>query len=197
MTSALVAGLAAGYGVAIPLGPVGSYLTTISARLPRAAVAGALGIATVDGAYALAALLGGRAAADALRPVLGPLRWVSVAVLAAVAVRVALGARRAAASDANDRPIAPRRIFLTFVGLTAVNPATLVFFAALVIGLREVGDAAAFPPAVFVASLSWQLALVAGGALLGRLAAGPRARQATALAGAAVMAGLALRLALG
>ncbi len=53
----------------------------------RVGAAAALGIAAVDGCYALGATLGGAAAAEAIRPALGVLHWVSVAVLAAVAAR--------------------------------------------------------------------------------------------------------------
>jgi threonine/homoserine/homoserine lactone efflux protein len=198
MTSALAAGVVAGYAVAIPMGPVGVYLMTVGARAPlRVAAAGALGIATVDGSYALAAVLGGRAAADALQPALGVLRWVSVAVLLVVAGRIAHTALRPAPAAVEPaRPPSVAGAFRTFVLITAVNPGTLVFFAALVVGLRSPGSAFAFVPAVFAASLSWQLALAGSGALLGRVLGGPQARRGTALVGALVTAGLAVHLAL-
>jgi len=69
------------------------------------------------------------------------------------------------------RPPAPGRVFVTFAGLTAVNPATLLYFAALTAALPPaLGLEAA--PLVFVAgavlaSLAWQLVLVALGAVWG------------------------------
>ena len=198
MSAALLAGLAAGYGVAVPMGPVGTYLMTVSARNRWCVgAAAALGVATVDGTYALIATIGGSTAATAVRPALGTLRWASVAVLVAVALRVAITGWRTA--DGGIQPIAAtsgRRAFATFVGLTAVNPATLVFFAALVVGLRTGTGAVLFVPAVFAASLSWQLALAAAGTGLGRATSTPKGRRITAAVGAAVMLGLAVRLAI-
>ncbi len=73
---------------------------------------------------------------------------------------------------------------------------------ALVVGLRAgiapgpLGQAV-FVAAAFAASASWQLGLACGGALLGRLLSGDRARRATALVSGALIGVLALRLALG
>lgn len=70
MTGGAAAGLVAGWGVALPVGPVGSYLVGLAAREPqRTATAAALGVATTDGCYALAAVIGGAGLAAALRPV--------------------------------------------------------------------------------------------------------------------------------
>lgn len=59
MTGALVAGLIAGYGIAVPVGAVGAYLVSLSARTSlRIGSSAALGVATADGIYALAAMAG-------------------------------------------------------------------------------------------------------------------------------------------
>ncbi|MER6983865.1 LysE family transporter, partial [Streptomyces carpinensis] len=95
MTAALVAGLVAGYGIAVPVGAVATLLVSLTARTSlRTGACAALGVATADGLYALLATLGGAALADALRPVLVPLRWASALVLAALAVRGAVAAVR-------------------------------------------------------------------------------------------------------
>ena len=95
MTAALVAGLLAGYGIAVPVGAVTTYLVSLTARTSlRTGVCAALGIATADGLYALLAALGGTALAGALQPVLVPLRWASALVLAVLAVRGGIGALR-------------------------------------------------------------------------------------------------------
>lgn len=206
MTAALLAGLLAGYSVAIPLGPVGAYLIALTTRTSlRVGAAAALGVAFVDGCYALGAVLGGAATAAAIRPALGVLHWVSVAVLAAVALRAvwsALAAPAAPAATPAAGPVGPGRAFVTLAGLTAVNPATLIYFVALVVGLRA-GTApgplgqAVFVLAAFAASASWQLGLAAGGAMLGRAVGGSRARRITAVASGALIGLLAVRLALG
>ena len=56
MSAALVAGLAAGYGVAIPVGAIAPLLMNISARSGlRVGAAAAAGVASADGLYAAAA----------------------------------------------------------------------------------------------------------------------------------------------
>lgn len=206
MTAELLAGLLAGYSVAIPVGPVGAYLVELTARTSlRVGAAAALGVATVDGVYAAAAMLGGAALADALSPALGVLRWVSVAVLIAVAaLTIWSGLRRPAgqlAGAGSPRAFGPARAYATLAGLTAVNPGTVIYFVALVVGLRSSGTSSAlgqalFVAAVLVASASWQLILACGGALLGRALTGDRGRRRAALASGALIGVLALKLAL-
>ncbi len=228
MTAALLAGLLAGYSIAIPLGPVGAYLITLTARTSmRVGAAAALGVAAVDGAYALGATLGGAAVAEAIRPALGVLHWVSVAVLAAVAARAVWAGLSVPDVSAAPDPVAvpgsaavadpvagpgpepsggpaapaPLRAFGMLAGLTAVNPTTLIYFVALVVGLRadvapSAPEQALFVVAAFAASASWQLGLACGGALLGRVLGGGRARRATALVSGALIGVLAVRLAL-
>ncbi len=105
VTAALLAGLLAGYGIAVPVGAVGTYLVSLTARTSlRTGVSAALGVATADGLYALAAVLGGSALASALRPALGPLRWVCVLVLTALAAWGAARAVRQYRGRAADRP---------------------------------------------------------------------------------------------
>ncbi|POX41247.1 lysine transporter LysE, partial [Streptomyces sp. Ru72] len=69
MTAALVAGLVAGYGIAVPVGAVGTYLVSLTARTSlRTGACAALGVATADGLYALVATAGGSALAASLQP---------------------------------------------------------------------------------------------------------------------------------
>lgn len=203
MTGALVAGLLAGYGVALPVGAVAAYLVSLAARTSlRVGAAAALGVATADGLYALAAVLGGVAAAAAVRPVAEPLRWAAAVVLVGLAARVAVGAVRrfragTAAGPAPPAPPGPARAFLVLLGITLVNPLTVVYFVALVLGAQagvvvSVAERVVFVGAAFAASASWQLVLAGGGAALGRAVTGSRGRLSTALASAALIAGLAL-----
>jgi arginine exporter protein ArgO len=203
VTDALVSGLLAGYGVAVPVGAIAVLILSLSARTSLLVGAGAgLGAATADGLYAAVAALGGAAVAGLVRPVATPLRWTAAAVLLGLAVRTAVVAwrhhrdpQRAARSErALDTP---GRAFLALLGLTALNPATVVYFSALVLG-RQAGTArsaaasAMFVGAAFVASASWQLLLAAGGSAVGRFVAGPRGRLATALVSSVVIAVLAV-----
>ncbi|WP_328350278.1 LysE family transporter [Streptomyces sp. NBC_00445] len=205
MTGALVAGLIAGYGIAVPVGAVGAYLVSLSARTSlRIGSSAALGVATADGIYALAAMAGGSALALALEPALVPLRWVSVLVLIALAVWGTVTAvrryrgRRLTTRSASPPP-GPARAYLGLLGITLLNPTTVIYFAALVLGTRTADpvpplDQAVFVFAAFLASASWQLLLAGSGALLGRALTGRRGRLATALVSSAVMLALAVRM---
>lgn len=205
MTAALVAGLLAGYGIAIPVGAVATYLVSLTARTSlRIGVCAALGVATADGLYALVAALGGSALAAALQPVLVPLRWASALVLVALAVRGAVTAlrqyrERRPATRSDRTPLSPGRAYLALLAITLLNPTTVVYFTALVlgsstgaaVGLLEQG---VFVLAAFAASASWQLLLAGGGALLGRVLTGRRGRLVTALVSSAVILALAVRV---
>ncbi|NML50060.1 LysE family transporter [Streptomyces sp. R302] len=205
MTGAAVAGLLAGYGIAVPVGAVGAHLVAVAARGPwRTGAGAALGIAAADGVYALVAVAGGAALVPLLAPVATPLRWASVLVLlalAAASARTALRAHRAhrAGTPAEDRPVtAPHRAFWTFLGITILNPMTVLYFTALVLGGHATtgpAQAAVFVAAAFAASASWQLLLAATGTLLGHALTGPRARLLTGLASSALIAVLAVGLA--
>lgn len=210
MTRALVAGLVAGYGVAIPVGAIAPLLIGLSARSGlRVGAPAALGVASADGLYAAAAVLGGAALADAIAPAAGAMRWGAAAALAALAVRVALVAcrdhrRPPSAASAPRVPLlsTPTRAYGGLLGLTLLNPATIVYFAALVLGDRAAGGggpaaSVVFVAAVFAASASWQLLLAGGGAAVGRHLVTARGRLATALVSSGVVAVLAVHLAFG
>ncbi|MFI8371144.1 LysE family transporter [Streptomyces sp. NPDC085466] len=201
MTSAVVAGLLAGYGIAIPVGAVGAHLVAVAARSPwRTGAGAALGVAAADGVYALVAVLGGAALVPLLAPVAAPLRWASAVVLlalAAASARTALRVHRAGIPAA-DRPVtAPHRAFWTFLGITILNPMTVLYFTALVLGghaTTGAAEAAVFVAAAFAASASWQLLLSTTGTVLGHTLTGPRARLLTGLVSSALIAALAVGL---
>ncbi|MFF8231999.1 LysE/ArgO family amino acid transporter [Streptomyces caelestis] len=206
MTAALIAGLLAGYGIAVPVGAVGTYLVSLTARTSlRTGVCAALGVSTADGLYALAATLGGTALAGALRPVLGTLRWVCVLVLLALAAWSAVTAVREyrghrLATRTAPAPPGPARAYLGLLGISLLNPTTVIYFAALVLGSHATGPAdpleqGVFVLAAFAASASWQVLLAGSGALLGRALTGHRGRLVTALVAGGVMTVLAVRMA--
>jgi threonine/homoserine/homoserine lactone efflux protein len=206
VSAALVAGLLAGYGIAVPVGAVGTYLVSLTARTSlRVGACAALGIATADGVYALVAQLGGAALAHAIRPALTPLRLASAAVLVALAARAALSAlaqyrgRRQPAKPTEGTPVSPVRAYLGLWTITMLNPVTIIYFAAIVLGSQHGTapshlDQVTFVCAAFAASASWQLLLALGGALLGRVLVGYRGRIITAAGSSILIMLLALRL---
>lgn len=201
--SAVVAGLLAGYGIAIPVGAVAAYLISLGAAhgFPTAA-AGGLGAASVDGLYAAVAVILGAALAPLILAVETPLRWLATLVLVGVAVRMLVSGLRTdtRAETPPDAP-SPSRAYATVVAITLVNPATVVYFAALVGGstvrFPQPAEAVAFVLAAALASASWQLLLAGAGAGLGRVLTGAAARRWTAIAGALVVLALAVWTLLG
>jgi arginine exporter protein ArgO len=216
-----LAGVAAGYGIAVPVGAIGVLIAGLSARTSlRVGAAAGLGAATADGLYAAVAVLGGAAVADVIAPIATPLRWAAAAVLLGLAVLTGWGAFRARSSTdvpprpatsrpATSRPATPRpatprpatsrlatplRAYAGILALTLLNPATVIYFAALVIGHGGAGGGAWFVIGAFLASASWQLLIAGGGSLIGRLLTGPRGRVITALVSSLVIAVLAVHL---
>ena len=202
MVEALVSGLLAGYGVAVPVGAIAVLILGLSARTSLVVGAGAgLGAATADGIYAAVAAMGGAAVAGLVRPVAGPLRWLAPAVLLGLAVRTAATAwRDRARAAAPDRvPVTPGRAYLGVLPLTLLNPATVIYFSALVLGrqaqgTRSVAASVVFVLAAFAASASWQLLIAASGSAVGRVLAGPRGRFGTALVSSVLIGVLAVAL---
>ncbi|GAB1690589.1 LysE family transporter [Krasilnikovia sp. M28-CT-15] len=197
MTAPFLAGVVAGYGVAIPVGAIAVLIAGLSARTSlRVGAAAGLGAATADGIYALAAVLGGAALAGLIAPVAVPLRWVAAAVLLGLAAHTAWSALRPRRSDgpARSAETTPLRAYLGILSLTLLNPATVVYFAALVLGRGGTGGGVMFVLGAFVASASWQLLIAGGGSLAGRVLTGERARLVTALVSSAVIAVLAIQL---
>jgi arginine exporter protein ArgO len=206
VSAALVAGLLAGYGVAVPVGAIAILVIGLTARtsLP-VGVGAALGVASADGLYALVAVLGGAALAGLVDPIATPLRWVAAVVLVALAVRTAYTAVRqhrdpAKPPSRSDAGLStPGRAYLGLLGLTLLNPMTVVYFSALVLGRQasdglSAGGEAVFVAAAFAASASWQLLIAGSGSLIGRVFTGARGRLGTALVSSAVIVILAVRL---
>ena len=66
---AVLSGLVTGWAIAVPIGAVGAFLVTLTARTSwRVGAAAALGIATVDGAYAALAVVAGATLGRAAGP---------------------------------------------------------------------------------------------------------------------------------
>lgn len=196
--TSLGAGILAGLGVAAPLGAIGILLLRegLTAGF-RAGAPAAFAVAVVDAAYCALAVLAGAAA--------GPLlaAWGALPAMAGGTALLLLGLTgawrtwRAAARPVPGGTAAPpssnRRRFLLFLTLTAVNPMTLLYFAALAAGLRDLlalpAGPAAFTAGVALGSAGWQLGLVFAGAFLrGRMTAS--VQRAVSLAGHAAVAAL-------
>jgi threonine/homoserine/homoserine lactone efflux protein len=179
MFAALLAGIFAGYAIAVPVGVIAVLIIEagMAGGLRRGFAAGA-GAATVDLIYCVLALAVGGALSQILASALLPLQVLSGIVLISIGVRGLYAlwwGRRGAVANPNDPRVrgSATQLYLRFVALTALNPATVLYFLALAVGLPGIGSdprlAVAFTIGAAGASLSWQLLLGAIGAAAGRL----------------------------
>ena len=191
--------MAAAYGIAIPVGPIAVLIlrTGVSRGLRAAAAAGA-GAATADLIFATSAMVFGAAVSGFLAPALPLLRIVAAAALAVIAIRGLLAAPQPIERQSGGPGTG--NTYLMFLGLTMLNPPTVIYFVSLVLALPEVSadlaTRAAFVVGAFLASLSWQEVLALAGAMLhGRLT--PRLQRITAVISSIIILALAARIALG
>ena len=205
MLEAAAAGALAGYAIAIPVGAIAVLIiqTGLSHGL-RAGLAAASGAATADLVYAPIAALTGLWLTSLLGPVLVPLRVLGGVVLIGFGVRGLYALRSARESlepqTAHEQGRRPhRRTYLAVLALTLLNPATVIYFTALTVGLPFLGGPAerlVFAAAAGVASLSWQVLLALFGAALGR-SSGHTVRRVTAALGNGVIVIMGALIALG
>lgn len=172
MATSFVAGAFAGWAIAIPVGAIAILIVDLGIRRGFAAAAAAgAGAAAADGIYATLAVVGGATLAATIEPVAGPLRFAAIGALLAIGVRglVRLGRTAGGGPAGADQAGSIAGTFLRFLGLTLLNPATVIYFAALILALPDVGRApgtrVAFAAGAFLASLSWQLVLAAFSAI--------------------------------
>lgn len=169
----LILGVLAGFGIAIPVGAIAVLIVQVGVRCGFwcAASAGA-GAATADLAYSVLAVTGGATLAGSIAAFQQPLRWASAGILATIAV---VGLQRARVQPAAAAAAPPARseyagTYARFLGLTIVNPLTVVYFATIVLGSGVANgltarQGATFALGAFLASLCWQTLLAATGGL--------------------------------
>ncbi len=194
MIEAAIAGAVAGLAIAVPVGAIAVLIIqTGLSRGMRAGLAAGAGAATADLIYATLAVVVGLGVTQLIGPLVGPLRVVGGIVLIAIGVRGLAGLRSprdlAAGPEAGRAQRSHRRTYLELLALTLLNPATVIYFAALTVGLPQLGDLPerlAFAAAAFTASLVWQSLLAVFGAALGR-GSGQRLRRPTTIVGNSVV----------
>ncbi len=216
MAAAFGAGALAGLAIAIPVGAIAILILDLGIRRGfRAAAAAGAGAATADGIYALIAIIGGTAIGLVLEPLERPLRVVAIGALLGIGIRgliavwlrprgsvavgsVPAGSVPAGSVAAGSVAASAGGTYARFLGLTLVNPATVIYFAALVLALPTVGrgpgDRAAFALGAFLASLAWQTTLAAIGAI-GHRRLPARFQVAVSVLGSLAICGFALLLA--
>ncbi|MDH3193497.1 MAG: LysE family translocator [Acidimicrobiia bacterium] len=197
-----ITGALAGYGIAIPVGAIAVLIVQQGIRrgLRPAIVAGA-GAATADLVYATVAVVGGAALGTVVESWQTGFQLASAITLIAIAVFGLLSMRSAnrplEASPALQQPTL-RTIYSRFFALTIVNPATVAYFIAIVVGLGLATnltprEGALFVAGAFTASLSWQSLLAVIGATAGRRLS-TRANTGAIIAGNVLILGFALAI---
>lgn len=192
---AAAAGVAAGLGVAMPLGAISALLMREGlVNGVKVGFAAAAGVASVDAAYCSVAVLAGAALSPAIAGHRDAFLLVSGLVLIGIGVRQMLLARRdRTGATAEVATRSPLGAFARFVALTAINPLTLIYFAALASVVTADGASAparvAFVAAVAVSSLAWQLLLAGGGSFIGARSS-PKAVHTLGVIASLVITGL-------
>jgi len=196
---AFLSGVLAGYGIAIPVGAIALLIVQVGIKCGfRCAFMAGAGAATADLIYAGLAVAAGAALAQLIDSAGDVFRIASAAVLIAVAL---VGLRRATKPIQQMDIAMPNRselagTYARFLGLTIINPTTIIYFAAVVVGL---GVASGLTPVggilfcvgAFLASLSWQTLLAFVGASAGKRMS-PRTQVAAMVVGNLLILGLAV-----
>jgi len=197
-------GVIAGLGVAVPVGAIAVLIVAVGLRcgFQSGFMAGA-GVASADFFYAGVAALTGEALALALSPYKDVLGLISARLLFGIG-GFGLWRVRKTSTPGGAKQILIQgrlRVYAQFLGLTLINPLTIVYFSALILS-REVsyvvtfGGRAAFVVGAGLASLSWQTLLAALGAAA-RKNLSPRFQLLASLLGNMVVIGFGLRIMLG
>ena len=197
-----VEGLFAGYGISIPVGGISLLILDTGLRFGfQRGFFAAAGAATADFLGALAVAVAGGLIADLLAPISGVLRVASGLGLVAMGLWGFLRSRRAARpapAVEMSRDGGDLRTYVQFIGLTIINPLTVAYFAAFVLGrgadeLSQWDARAAFVAGFALASLSWQTLLAAFGAATHRFLPA-RIQTLVSAAGNLLVVGLGFRM---
>ncbi|MGB6420693.1 MAG: LysE family transporter, partial [Anaerolineales bacterium] len=165
----------------------------------RVGFAAGAGAATVDLLYATLAVVAGAAIVTILEPIALELRLVSGLVLIALAVYgLWRGLKRTNSKEDALRGCSALKTYTQFVVITFVNPLTVVYFTALILGRGSyagmtLADQIAFVIGAGLASLSWQT-LLAGLGGLGRERLSPRFQYIAVILGNLIILALGVAI---
>jgi threonine/homoserine/homoserine lactone efflux protein len=196
-----IEGVIAGYGIAIPVGAVAILIINIAMQRGfRTGFMAGAGAASADFLYALLASIAGVVLTAALQPIAIPLRILGGLVLVGIALAgLWQGVKRKDHPAPANQDGSPLRTYLQFLAITLLNPLTIIYFTAYIIGRDFTAEdyslqaVLLFVAGAGLSSLSWQtlLALV-GGAAGKRLSS--RWQLLTSLAGNLLVLALGLRI---
>jgi threonine/homoserine/homoserine lactone efflux protein len=198
--TAFFEGALAGYGIAIPVGAIAVLIIEISLRQGfRSGFLAGAGAATADLIYASVAMIAGSVIAAALEEVARPIQVASGLLVIGIGVYGLWNLRRSGQVERVDGiSTNSLGIYGRFLLLTLLNPMTIVYFSALIIGggvshVDTIFSGFAFVLGAALASLSWQT-LLAGVGAVGHERLSPRVRVITGLIGYCVVVGFGVRI---
>lgn len=167
-------GLLAGYGLAIPVGPITLLIMELGIQRGfSVAICGAVGAASADLVYAITAVFAGIVITGVLLPFVIPLHYLSGGVLILIDLWLQHERRHRSVVESDGRNLSSRNYIQTYsmlLRLTLLNPITITYFTALILGLQTAESQSSagqwfFVVGVFSASFSWQTLLAGVGAL--------------------------------
>jgi threonine/homoserine/homoserine lactone efflux protein len=192
VTSLLLRGLVLGFAIAASPGPI--FFLCVRRTLLGGRVSGlvsGLGVATADAFYAALAAFGVAAVASIFVTGRRPLAFAGGLILVALGVRILLERPRL---GGEEQPQAGRGLawaYLSTLGLTLTNPATIISFAALAasLGLSAAGGWArpsTLVAGVLLGSAAWWMLLAVGVSMLRTRVTGAVVRGISAVSGIAI-----------
>jgi len=155
----------AGYGIAIPVGPIAILIIEVGIRRGFAvAFCAGAGAASADLIYATIAVAAGAFLVSILAPFSGILHVVSACGLILIGVWLLYRELGHLHTDRNHSALSSRgcpHTYIMILGLTLLNPVTVTYFTTLILGLKAAssdGPLSSLPFVVgaFLASFSWQ-----------------------------------------
>jgi len=190
-----VQGLIAGYGIAVPVGPIAILIIELGIRRGfSVAFCGGAGAASADLVYATLVSI--------LKPYATLIHTVSALVLIALGLWLLHAGRGNKASKVDEfRVSTPSGAYFFIFGLTMLNPLTIAYFTTLILGLRSniaasPQDAVFFVSGAFLASLSWQSIVACVGGF-GHERLSPKLRFVTFVVGNSIIVLMGVLLLLG
>jgi threonine/homoserine/homoserine lactone efflux protein len=176
VSSLLLRGFVLGFAIAASPGPI--FFLCLRRTLLRGRLYGlvsGLGVATADGIYAAIAAVGLAAVSSAAIGIRRPLALIGGSVLIVLAGRIVLDRRTNPTEGSPATGTGLALAYLSTLGLTITNPATIISFAALAATLGLRAGAGLVGPAVLVGGVLlgsgawWSLLAVAASSLRTRL----------------------------
>ncbi|MGD0688798.1 MAG: LysE family transporter [Candidatus Bathyarchaeia archaeon] len=168
---AFLSGVFAGYGIAIPVGPIAILILELGLRRGfRVALSAGAGAASADLIYATVAALAGTLLVSFLAPFAPILRVGSAIGLIALGAWLLYHGRNRSGRTRKPRLRTTNcpQTYGMVLGLTLLNPVTVTYFTALILGMQGFSsssvNAILFISGAFIASFSWQsfLASISG-----------------------------------